>query len=371
MDFYLILGVNRSASEEEIKKAFRRLARRFHPDINPGDPVADDRFKGISDAYDVLSDPEKRHFYDQHGYYAEGVLESRSQSRWDFSFRGFDSTEGEASSDFSDLFDDFFSRARGADSAEGNIDAECHVSLTFEESINGVEKTVNVYRKRLCEPCHGMGRAPGSEEYDCSACGGSGEWIRSKGHLRFSVTCPQCEGGGRVAPACPACQGEGRSARNERIRVEIPPGVSAGSRVRFAGQGNVDSQTNELGDLYVVTNVAEDPFFKRAGDNILCTVPVTVSEAALGAKIDVPTVDGLTRLKVPPGTQSGQVLRLRGKGAPSLRSRGVRGDQYVEVKVVVPRIVDERSKEILREFARIHTDNPRKDIQARGSSYGQ
>ena len=365
MDFYLILGVRRAAPVSDIKRAYRRLARRFHPDINPGDPAAHQRFSGISEAYDVLSDPEKRRFYDSHGYYAEGVLDSRTDPRWDFSFRGFDSTASSDSSEFSDLFDDFFSHAQSARSlgeAETTNDLECQVSLTFEESIHGAEKMLNVYRQRYCEACRGSGRAPGSREYDCSACEGSGEWIRAKGHLRFSIKCSQCEGSGRVAVACSACGGEGRTVRLERIPVTLPPGVSAGSRVRFPGQGNVDRRTNELGDLYVVTNVASDPFFKRAGDNVLCTVPVTVTEAALGAKIQVPTVDGSALLKIPPGTQSGQVLRLRGKGAPSLRGDGIRGDQCVEVRVVVPRVVDERVKEILRELAHLNPDNPRGDL---------
>ena len=180
------------------------------------------------------------------------------------------------------------------------------------------------------------------------------------------MTCPQCEGSGRVAVACSVCAGEGRTSQSERIEVEIPPGVSAGSRVRFRGQGNIDSRTNELGDLYVVTNVSPDSFFRRAGDNIHCIVPITVSEAALGAKIKVPTVDSAALLKIPQGTQSGQVLKLRGKGAPSLRGDDIRGDQYVEVSVVVPKVTDERSREILRELAELDQDNPRKDLQTDG-----
>lgn len=180
------------------------------------------------------------------------------------------------------------------------------------------------------------------------------------------MTCPQCEGSGRVAVACSVCGGEGRAALSERIQVKIPPGVNTGSRVRFEGQGNIDARTNELGNLYVVTNVNPDLYFRRVGDNIHCTVPVTVSEAALGAKIEVPTIDGTAVLKIPQGTQSSQVLRLRGKGAPSLRGDGVRGDQYVEVRVIVPRIVDERSKEILRELAQLDQDDPRKDLHIGG-----
>ncbi len=365
-NLYVILGLNQGVTVSEIKKAYRRLARRFHPDINPGDRAAEDRFKGISEAYEVLIDPDKRSFYDEHGYYSEGVLDGQKESGWDISFRGFDSGGSSDASRFSDLFDDFFTRARMARRPDATNDVECQASLSFEESIRGVRTTVNVYRKRPCDACRGLGRAAGSMEYDCGHCGGSGEWIRSKGHLRFSMTCPQCEGSGRVAVACSVCAGEGRTSQSERIEVEIPPGVSAGSRVRFRGQGNIDSRTNELGDLYVVTNVSPDSFFRRAGDNIHCIVPITVSEAALGAKIEVPTVDGAALLKIPQGTQSGQVLKLRGKGAPSLRGDDVRGDQYVEVSVVVPKVTDERSREILRELAELDQDNPRKDLQADG-----
>ena len=366
MELYVILGLLRGASVNEIKRAYRRLARKYHPDINPGDHAAEEHFKGISEAYDVLSDPDKRGFYDAHGYYAEGVLESRTQARWGVSYREFDPSASAEKSDFSDLFDDFFTCARRARRPDATNDIESQVPLTFGESIQGVETTINVYRKRPCDPCHGSGRAAGSMEYDCGDCRGSGEWIRAKGHLRFSMTCPQCEGSGRVAVACSVCGGEGRAARSERIQVEIPPGVSTGSRVCFRGQGNIDNRTNELGNLYVVTNVAPDPFFRRVGDNIHCTVPVTVSEAALGAKIEVPTIEGSAMLKIPPRTQSAQVLRLRGKGAPSLRGDGVRGDQYVEVRVIVPRVVDERSKEILRELAQLDQIDPRKDLQTRG-----
>ncbi len=370
MELYVILGLTRGASVNEIKRAYRRLARKYHPDINPGDRAAEEHFKGISEAYDVLSHPDKRGFYDNHGYYTDGVLESRSEADWSVSYRGFDSGPGTDTLDFSDLFGDFFTRAHRARRPDTTNDVESQVSLTFGESIEGVGTTINVYRKRPCDPCRGSGRAAGSMEYDCGDCGGTGEWIRAKGHLRFSLTCQQCEGSGRVAVACSVCQGEGRTARSDRIQINIPAGVSTGSRVCFEGQGNIDTRTNELGNLYVVTNVAPDPFFRRVGDNIHCRVPVTVSEAALGARIKVPTIEGSAILKIPPGTQSAQSLRLRGKGAPSLRGDGVRGDQYVEVAVIVPRVVDERSKEILRELADLNPTDPREGLKTRGSRDG-
>ncbi len=357
-EFYVILGVDQGASPGAIRKAYQKLARKHHPDINPGDRTAADRFLRISEAYDVLSDPGKRQFYDDQGYWSEGAVERRGPSRLDFSFdSGAAPDSGVA--DFSDLFDDFFARARARRARRESPDVEAQVSLSFEDSIRGVRTAVAVYRRRTCAACRGAGRRPDAPDFGCPACLGGGELVRAKGHLRFTMTCPECEGSGRVAPACPFCRGEGQAVQNENVRVDIPAGVTTGSRIRYPGRGNSDPGGGRSGDLYVVTNVSEHPVFRRAGDNIYCTVPVTVTEAALGARVEVPSLDGTVSLKVPPGTQSGQRLRLRGKGAPSLRGEGVRGDQYVEICVVVPPAVDERTREILRELARLNPENPR------------
>jgi molecular chaperone DnaJ len=360
-EFYVILGVDKGASPGAIRKAYQKLARKYHPDINPGDPAAADRFVTISEAYDVLSDPDKRRFYDDQGYWVEGIVERRNSSRLDFSFEGF-GTPGSGPADYSDLFDDFFARARSRQRPADSNDVEAQVLITFEEAISGVRTAVAVYRRRMCEDCQGFGRRRGAPDFGCPACDGEGKLVRAKGYLRFTMTCPECEGSGRVAPACPACRGEGQTVRSERVRVDIPPGVSTGSRIRYAGRGNADARSGKSGDLYVVTNVADHPVFRRVGDNVYCTVPVTVTEAALGARVDVPCLDGIVSLRVPPGAQSGQSLRLRGKGAPSLRGDGVRGDQYVEIRVVVPKIADERSREILRELARLNPSNPRNPV---------
>jgi molecular chaperone DnaJ len=319
-------------------------------------------FKRISEAYEVLSDPDKRGFYDQNGYYTEGVLEPATGSQWDFRFDGFASAASEGGG-FGDLFGQFLNRAPASSDDGAGGDLECQVSLTFEESMNGVETWVSVYRKKSCARCEGSGRALGESEGTCRSCRGSGELIKAKGRLRFSLTCPSCQGLGRVAVACSACGGDGRVARSERVSVNISPGVSTGSRVRFPGKGHAGRAMQPPGDLFVVTNVEHHPYFNRVGDNICCTVPVTLTEAALGAKIEVPTIDGRSVLKIPPGTQSGQTLRMRGKGAPSLRGNGVRGDQYVEVRLRTPRIADERSKEILRELARLNPEDLRKDLE--------
>ena len=352
-DLYVILGVGENASVSDVRKAYRKLARKYHPHINPGNKVAAERYSGIIEAYEVLCDAEKRSFYDTHGYYDERAIAKRDQPRLGFSFQGFEPS-GADKPRFSDLFDDFFAEIRSRQQPEVSNDIEAQVSLTFGESIHGIQTTVSVYRRRTCGECRGFGRATDSADFQCPGCGGSGELVRSRGHLRFAMTCPECDGNGRVAPACQSCRGEGQLACSEQVQVDVPAGVSSGSRVRYSGWGNTDAETGRSGDLIVVTNVAEDSFFKRAGDNIRCTVPISVTEAALGARIVVPSIDGAVTLKVPPGTQSGQTLRLRRKGAPSLRGDEVRGDQYIEIQVVTPRVVDERSKEILREFASLN-----------------
>ena len=357
-DLYVILGVGDSASVADIKKAYRKLARRYHPDINPGDRAAEELFKRISEAYDILSDPGKRGFYDEKGYYAESVLE---RTQGDLTFDGFASVSSEGTG-FGDLFGQFLHRMQAPPDDGAGGDLECQVSLSFEESLKGVETWVSVYLKRSCERCEGSGRALGVSEGACGSCRGSGQLIKAKGHLRFSLTCPTCQGSGSIVVACSACGGDGRVARSDRLSVKIPPGVSTGSRMRFPGKGDAGRAMQPPGDLFVVTNVEPHPYFNRVGDNIYCAVPVTLTEATLGAKIQVPTIDGRSVLKVPAGTQSGQTLRMRGKGAPSLRGNGVRGDQYVEVRLRTPRIADERSKEILRELGRLNPDDPREDL---------
>lgn len=365
-DLYVILGISDGASVGEIKRAYRKLARRYHPDINPGDRAAEELFKHIAEAYEVLSNPGKRGFYDKHGYYTEGVLEERTETSWDISFDRFASSSSEGSS-FSELFDQFLNRENENAGEEAGGDLECQISLDFKESMTGVKTLVSVYRKKGCEDCQGSGRAVGADDSSCRSCDGSGQLIKAKGHLRFSITCPTCSGMGRISLACSACNGDGRVASSERVAIQIPAGVSTGSRVRVPGMGDIGNSTHSSGDLFVVTNVEPHPFFNRVGDNIHCSVPITITEAALGAKIRVPTIDGSAMLKIPPGTQSGQTLRMRGKGAPSLRGNGVRGDQYVEVRLRTPWISDERSKEILRELARLNPSDLREDLEDHGN----
>jgi molecular chaperone DnaJ len=359
-ELYVILEIQRTASVREIKRAFRKLARRFHPDINPGDHHAEDRFKRITEAYEILSDPSKRQFYDVNGFYTEGVLEpDRNERGWAFSFQGF-SFNRSADADFSEIFRN--ARQTERREPERGEDLEYPVSIGFEESIHGRPTNISLVRLDSCNVCKGSGRAQGSIESACSTCRGAGKTTRTRGHLQFALTCADCGGTGRWIRPCAYCGGEGRGSRTEMLSVALPPGVPTGARIRVSGKGNVGRFGGPAGDLFVVVRVAEHPFFKRMGDNIHCTVPLTIAEAALGTKIEVPTIDGRALVRIPPGTQSGQTLRLRERGAPSLLNPELRGDQYVEVKIVVPKLADERSKQILREFAKLNPENPRSNL---------
>jgi molecular chaperone DnaJ len=347
-DLYIVLEIGRTASVNEIKRAFRKLARRFHPDINPGDSHAEERFKRITEAYDILSDPSKREFYDVNGFYTDGVLEQRgSRTSWSFSF--------------SEIFG-HADRRQHSRNAERGQDLEYPTAISFEESIRGVNSTISVSRLYACPACNGRGQAPGSRETACTPCGGTGKTTRIKGHLQFAVTCADCGGSGRAIIPCSDCRGEGSISGTESVDVTVPAGATTGTRIRIPGKGNAGRFGGPAGDLYILVSAGRHSFFERKGDNLHCTVPLTVTEAALGTKIQVPTIDGPAIVRIPPGTQSGQMLRMRERGAPSLLNPGIRGDQYVEVKVVVPRVADERSKEILRELARLNPDNPRNQL---------
>jgi molecular chaperone DnaJ len=360
-DLYLILEVARAATVADIKKSFRRLARRFHPDVNPGDRGAEERFKRISEAYEVLSHPDKRLFYDENGFYTEGVTERKTGSTaWGFTFQGFNfSTSAESQS--SEVFGQYFSRRSTQRTPARGADLEYQISVGFADSINGLKTRINIRRYRACT-CVGSLASGSRRESGCPMCGGSGKIEQLKGRLHFSAICTDCNGSGEVRHGCDECGGVGRVSQTESLDVEIPAGVSTASRVRFPGEGDAGLYGGPAGDLYVITNVAAHPFFGRVGEHFQCTLPISFSEAALGAKVDVPTVDGSAVVRIPPGTQNGQVFRMRGKGAPSLLRPGTRGDQLVEVRVVVPKIADERSKEILREFARLNSGDIRKDI---------
>ncbi len=368
-DYYRILGVARGASPGEIKKAYKKLARKFHPDLNPGDKASENRFKEISEAYDVLSDLKKREKYDRFGTASDfgpgaggGGGGAGPQS---YGFEGFDFTEGApfGSTSFRDIFSEIFRNPFSKKEAEEpgmqrGEDIQHTMNLSFEDAMHGITTRIQITKLEPCARCSGSGTEGGSEKA-CSLCSGTGKIHMQKGHMRFTTACNRCGGSGRERGAnCSECHGDGRHQVTEPLRVRIPAGVDNGSKVRIPGKGHAGRGGAPPGDLYIITNVAAHPSFTREGDNIYCTVPITITEAALGTKIDVPTLDGVATMRIPPGTQSGQRFRLREHGAHSLRTNQ-RGDQFVEVKIVMPQVKDERSKEILREFARLNPENPR------------
>jgi molecular chaperone DnaJ len=368
-DYYAILGVHRNAKEAEIKKAYRRLARKNHPDVNPGDKGAEERFKRIQEAYDVLSDAKKRGLYDQYGFYSENLKNAPGSSGasqaegfgrgFDFSGMDFGST-GQGSS-FRDIFSDLFSGGgarKNPSGAEKGEDLEHHLNISFLESIKGFSPRLTINRRETCDACAGSGFDRSQGQKTCTKCKGSGEEIRMHGVMRFSGPCRSCNGSGRIGSQCAACGGAGSTPIQETVTVRIPPGVDSGFRMRVPRKGSGGKNGGTPGDLYLIIGVRPHEFFRREGNDIVCTIPITVTEAALGTKIEEPTTEGKTLLRIPPGTQSGQKFRLRGKGAPSLRAE-VQGSQIVEVRVVVPKVADERSREILRELARLNPENPR------------
>lgn len=386
-DYYEILGVNRDASADDVRKAYRRLARKYHPDLNPGDTAAEERFKDVSEANEILGDEKKRKMYDQVGFYSEnGFPEGAGygQGGPGMGFGGFDFSdflnqqagggsgrrrapsggEGDGGG-FRDIFSQFFGQ-RGAQSqprpggpVKGS-DLEYTLHIDFWQSIKGTQARINISRQDTCTQCHGTGAGSGGPVV-CPECNGSGNVNQMAGAMRFTLTCPRCQGSGKLQSACPACKGEGHLPRMDFVETRIPAGVSTGSRLRVAGKGNAGNGGAAAGDLYINIRVDEHPFFEREGDNIEITVPVTVPEAALGAKIEVPTIDGRALLKIPMGTQNGQKFRLREKGVNNAR-KGTRGDQIVRIAVQPPKANDERTRELLRELAELHPEDPRADL---------
>jgi molecular chaperone DnaJ len=407
-DYYEILGVKKTASAEEIRKAFRKLARKYHPDVNPGDKSAEEKFKALSEANDVLSDPKKRKIYDQVGFYSDNIDPAAAEAYArggatgaggfggfpggspaggagqaggegvHFDFGGFDFSDlmdnarrsgrggaGTSGGSFRDIFSSMFGGGRGAAApAETGpmpgSDLEYQVNVPFWTAIRGGVMRLNITRQDVCGNCHGLGyiESPGK----CTECNGTGQVTQTGGRMKFNVQCPNCQGTGKNISTCPTCHGEGTVSRTEPMEVRIKPGTRDGQRIRLAGKGNAGSHGGPTGDLYVIIRIDPHPVFRRDGDDIYITVPVSAPEAALGAKIEVPTIDGRALLKIPPGTQPGQRLRLREKGVPSATRDGERGDEIVEVTVSVPMPRDERTKELLRELAKLNPEDPRAEL---------
>ena len=348
-DLYEVLGVDRKASDEEIKKAYRKLARANHPDRNPGDAAAEDRFKEIQGAYDTLSDPEKRRQYDSGG----GI--------------GFDPRNfaGGFASDLGDIFSTFFSRGRGGEAqAMRGRDLRAEVALSFDQAMNGAEVAVTVPKQAACNTCGGNGAKPGTQPAICPRCDGRGVDQQSQGFFSISQPCPRCGGRGEVVEdPCPTCQGSGLTVQRKRYRVKVPPGVHDGSRIRVAGKGEDGPRGGPPGDLYVVVSVAPSPVFAQRPDGHLeVRVPITIPEAVSGATVEVPTLTGTKRIRVPAGTEHGTVQRLRGEGPPGPGGRG-RRDIHYRLEIEVPRDLSREGKRAVDELARaMNGHNPRERI---------
>ncbi len=378
-DYYEVLGIKRDAKPEEIKKAYRRLARKYHPDVNPGDKASEERFKLTTEAHDVLSDPKKRSVYDRFGQYSDNLADAAARGAGPttgrtgapgFDFTGFDwgtSTGSGGGTSFRDIFSDLFGggatkeREAPRPQPKRGADIEMPLALSFEEAINGLTTNITVNRSEQCSRCNGAGDI-GGPVMICSTCKGSGQVQKAGGRLRFAQECTDCEGTGRRRSPCSLCKGKGTLPKTETVKVRIPAGVETGSRVKIPGKGEAGRMGAPAGDLHINTNVGSHKHFTRKGDNIYVTVPITVPEAALGSKIEVPTVEGKAQLRIPPGTQSGQKFRLRQRGAPSLRKPGAKGDQFVEVQVTLPKVISEETKELLRQYSKMNSENPRVEM---------
>src|ERR1700682_4366450 len=377
-DYYELLGVPRKAGAKDIRAAFRKLARKYHPDLNPGDKSSEEKFKQLQEAYDVLSDSKKRQMYDQYGFYSDnlppggpgggGGHGAEPDGNLDFGGVDFGGGSGAAGggSSFRDLFSQFFSGGRGSAGMEPEHepggDLEYQLQVDFWGAVRGAGKKLSITRLDTCETCHGTGAVVSPQT--CTACGGTGTIQQAAGKMKFNVPCTRCGGTGKVRTMCRTCNGEGRVRRNATIEARIPAGVASGSRVRVPGKGNAGTMGAPGGDLYLRIEVRPHEFFERRGNDIYTKVPVTVSEASLGAKIEVPTIDGRALVRIPPGTNSGKTLRLKEKGVPSARG-GARGDQYVEIQIVVPEPTDERVRNLMKELETVAPGDPRKDLFAK------
>ena len=396
-DYYGTLGVKKTASQDDIRKAFRKLARKYHPDVNPGDKKSEEKFKEISEANDVLSDEKKRKVFDQFGFYSDQIDPATAEAaarggyggytagstrgsrggaqEVPFDFGGFDFSDftagaragnpraeqggGGFGGSFKDVFSGMFSggQRNAPRGPQPGTDLEYQVAIDFWTAIRGGVTRLEIQRQETCPTCKGKSTTGGPVE--CQECHGTGQVTQMGGRMKFNIQCPGCGGTGQVQSSCATCDGAGVVIKKEPLEFRIKAGTRDGQRIRLAGKGNAGTNGGPSGDLYLIIKAGSHPFFTRVADDIYVTVPVTVVEAALGAKVEVPTVDGRTQLKIPPGTQTGQKLRLREKGVTSATREDVRGDQIVEVKIVVPKVQDERSKEILRELGRLNPEDPR------------
>jgi len=347
-DYYEILGVSKTASDDEIKKNYRKTAMQCHPDKNPGDKKAEERFKEAAEAYEVLSDKQKREIYDHYGH--------KGLSNTGFSgFNGFD----DIFTNFGDIFGDVFGfgnsqgRGRSRSAARAGADLRYDLKISFHDAAFGLTTTIDLEKLNTCSKCDGSGAAAGSSPETCRTCQGRGQVLQSSGFFTISSTCPHCGGHGRViSKPCPHCRGTGKEHTVKSVQLKIPAGVETGSRLRLRGEGEAGLQGGPSGDLYVFLHVEDHDYFVRSGNDIFCRVPITFVQAALGGTIEVATLEEKEKIKIPKGTQNGKTLRLKGKGIPHIRGYG-RGDQIVEVSVLIPTNLSNKQEELLREFEKL------------------
>lgn len=359
-DYYKILGVSRDANEKDIKKAFRRLARKYHPDVNPGDKSAEQKFKEINEAYEVLSDAKKREDYDKFGHAAS------EQGFGTGPGPGFEGFEFQRGFDFGDIFGDLLGRRAERVPLKGE-DITYSMEISLEDAVFGTSPRMTLNKEVACSACGGTGIQPGTSPQNCPDCRGKGQITGTKGFFSFSQTCPKCRGTGKInITTCRICSGRARTLKTETISVNIPPGVEDGSKVRVAGMGGAGERGGPPGDIYIITRIIPHPFFERKGDDLYCEIPISMSESVLGGKIEIPTIDGMASMVIPSGTNSGQKFRLKGKGVMHIKGGG-RGDQYCSIRISSPKVIDEKTKELFRELGRIHPENPRASITYKGS----
>jgi molecular chaperone DnaJ len=355
-DYYQVLGVERAAAPEEIKKAYRKLAVKYHPDKNPGDKAAEDKFKELGEAYEILSDPEKRSAYDRYGHQAfqQGGMGGFRGGGVHDPFEVFREVFGGAGGGgiFENIFGEGFGGGAGERGGRGRgSDLRYDMRISFLEAARGVEKEIEISKLQACETCHGSGAEPGSKVTTCPTCGGHGQVAVTRGFFNIAQTCPKCRGAGQIIQKpCQACHGEGRIEKTGKIKIKVPAGVEDGTRLRSSGQGEGGVRGGPAGDLYVVLHVEAHEIFQRDGTDLFCNVPISFAKAALGGEVKVPTLDGSAILRVPAGTPSNKVFRLRGKGLPDVHGRGI-GDLHVKIYVEVPTKLNADQRARLEAFA--------------------